>query len=74
MIMDDSTRSWLDERFGRLADLMTQVCKDGARRDKILDTHETRIVKLERVSWLLGGIGILLIPVALDALRSLLGI
>ena len=72
--MDEVTKDWLNERFGRLTDLMQQVCKAGDRRDKILEDHEMRLVKLERVSWLIGGVCILLVPVALDALRSLLGL
>ena len=72
--MDEYTRSWLDERFGRLADLLQRICKEGDRRDRILEDHEMRLVKLERMSWLIGGVCILLVPVALDALRSLLGL
>lgn len=73
-MMDDATKSWLDERFGRLLDMLKQACEDGRRRDDRLDDHEARLVKLERMSWLLGGIALLLLPVALDALRGLLGI
>lgn len=72
--MDEATRAWLDERFGRIMDLLEAVCDDGRKRDKRLDDHEMRLVKLERMSWLLGGIALLLLPVALDALRGLLGI
>jgi len=72
--MDESTRAWLDERFGRLTDLLKAACDDGKRRDEKLDDHEARLVKLERMSWLLAMIGALLVPVALDALRGLLGL
>ena len=73
-MMDDVTRAWLDERFGRIMDLLKGLCDDARRRDERLDNHELRLVKLERMSWLIGGICLLLVPVALDALRSLLGL
>lgn len=72
--MDDATRAWLDERFARITDLLKAACDDGRIRDRRLDDHEMRLVKLERMSWLLGGIALLLLPVALDALRGLLGL
>lgn len=72
--MDEATRNWLDERFGRMADLVRSMCDDHKRYDDMLKDHEGRLVKLERMAWLLGGICLLLVPVALDAVRSLLGI
>ena len=71
--MDEATRAWFDERFGRLADRIDRVCQDHIRYDKILKDHEMRIVRLERIPWLIGGVFVLLVPVALESLRNLLG-
>ena len=72
-MMDEATKDWLNERFGRIMDLLNAVCDAGKGRNERLDNHEMRIVKLERIPWLIGGVCVLLVPVALDALRSLLG-
>lgn len=66
--MDDTTKEWLDERFGRVFDRLDALAAQQKSALQKIAEHETRLVKLERMSWLVAGIGALLSPVVVWAI------
>jgi hypothetical protein len=63
-------QSWLDERFARINDRFDQLaCDRGEDNIRVqaveasLEDHESRLVRLERLAWLVVGLATFLSPV-----------
>jgi len=76
----DGLRAWLDERFNSLASQEEQRATARAIQDrdieivrkKVFDDHEDRLVKLERLAWLAGGVMVFLSPVVIWAIIEII--
>ena len=76
----DGLRAWLDERFKSLASQEEQRATARAIQDrdieivrkKVFDDHEDRLVKLERLAWLAGGVMVFLSPVVIWAIIEII--
>jgi len=72
-------QAWLDERFSRLDDRFDQLAdersidiKSVAQLAKQVADHETRLVRLERIAWLLIGLGTFFAPVVIWAVIEII--
>lgn len=71
---------WLDERFQRLDDRLGAMagerCELDARLEKleerVREDHEGRLVRLERLAWLMAGTAAMLSPVAVWAVIEII--
>lgn len=76
-------RTWLDERFSRMDDRFDQLCADRGedqRRMEALecvveerfDDHESRLVRLERLAWMVVAVFTFFSPVVVWAVIEII--